>query len=83
VQAKITIANSRETDRLVFVEPWGELYTLHPKKSMDLVAFGETEAPWFTLVETDEATQIYIEKCVDFVACQPGERISCGHSRRH
>ena len=79
--AKIVVTNDRKNSQVLYIEPWGEDYTLRASESMDIVAFGTAALPWFNIVESDRATQIYIENCTDFVVYQNGEEVHCGHNR--
>lgn len=82
--AKIGVINSRDCSqsRVVYVEPWGEDYTLLPGEELEIVATGPNSPPWFNVVEWDQATSVYIEgDCADFAVYQAGQRLECGHNR--
>jgi hypothetical protein len=47
--------------RRVTIEPGGENYTLLPGQNLEVTATGQTAAPSFRIVESDLATQLFIE----------------------
>jgi hypothetical protein len=82
--AKIGVINGRDSSRsrVVYVEPWGEDYTLRPGEELEIVAWGESVPPWFNVVEGDTATSVYVEgDCKEFAVHQAGQQIQCGHKR--
>jgi hypothetical protein len=82
--AKLGVINSCDSagPRVVYVEPWGEDYTLRPGEELVIVATGRASPPWFNVVEYDGATSVYIEgHCPGFAVYQDGRRVECGHNR--
>ncbi len=80
--AKIGIANSRNGPHVVAVEPWANDYTLLPGEELVIIAFGNTAAPWFNVVEWDDTTQVYCEGTNDFKVLQGDTELECGHQRQ-
>ena len=61
---KIGIWNDQNAtrSRVIYVEPWGEDYTLLPDEKLEIVAdSGADDIPWFDIVESNDATQVYCE----------------------
>jgi hypothetical protein len=82
--AKIGVRNSPDSScsRVVYVEPWGEDYTLRPGEQLEIIARGGASPPWFHVVESDGVTSVYVEgDGEDFAVWQDGRRIECGHNR--
>jgi hypothetical protein len=80
--SKLGVCNSRKAPQLVFVEPWANDYTLLHDEELEIVAFGETAVPSFTVVEWDGATQVYCNDTVDFKVVQGDRELECGHQRQ-
>ena len=49
--AKLGVWNSTKHPRVVWVEPWGEDYTLLPEEKLEIAVADESEQPWFNVVE--------------------------------
>ena len=82
LSAKIVITNGRQSSQVVYIEPWGEDYTLLAGESLDVIALGRVIAPWFNVVESDNNIQVYIEgDSTEFAVYQGGLRVRCGHNR--
>ncbi len=82
--SKIGISNhcNNPRSRVVYVEPWGEDYTLLPNEKLEIIAQPSDDiAPWFYIVESDVYTQVYCEATCDFEIWQEGQRLECGHNR--
>jgi hypothetical protein len=79
---KIAVSNSTKRPRIVWVEPWGEDYTLLPGEELELLCRDDTEQPWFHVVEWEDGSQIYVEQGGYFEVLQQGKRIECGHNRQ-
>jgi hypothetical protein len=82
--AKIGIINYQDntSSRVVYVEPWADDYTLLPGE--ELVIFADSDAeehPWFNVVESTNATQVYCEATSGFSVWQNGRELACGHNR--
>jgi hypothetical protein len=78
-----TIANSSDTLITLWVEPWGEDYTLFPQESVDVVA-EECSAGFYLHWSISEGKIIiYAEGDQDAVISvyQQGKRLECGHHR--
>jgi len=64
----------------VWLEPWGEDYTLLPKEECVVVASGEK--PWFNLVFTDNNNvKVYAEDTSEAKVMRGSEVLRCGHQR--
>jgi hypothetical protein len=59
--ARILVTNNRATSRVIYVEPWGADYTLRAGEVIEIIARARDSAPWFDLIEKDDATLVYIE----------------------
>ena len=79
---KIGVSNSRSKPQVVAVEPWANDYTLLPGEELEIIAFGDTELPWFHVVEWDGTSQVYIQVTGDFKVMQNGVELQCGHNRQ-
>ena len=85
--AKIAFDNSREDKRpsAVYVEPIGEDYTLLAGEEFEIIAYGNSEPPWFHVREFGDGCQVYLEgdgNGYDFDVMQNGKRLECGHNRQ-
>lgn len=81
--ARLRVHNSTPMPRIVWVEPWGEDYTLLPGEELEIMARNEAEQPYFTLVEWPQSTQVYLEGVSDdYEVLQDGSRLGCGHNRQ-
>ena len=74
--------------RRILIEPWGEDYWLFPGDEFEIKVIGKEGTPYFTVVEADEYTQVYIETIVtdlgnlaDFEVFHNGEKVVCGYQR--
>jgi hypothetical protein len=80
----IEIRNDRSRPHVVWIEPWGEDYTLIPNQKVH-VEVAETElgtGSYFNLVETEGNTQVYIERGGYPRVSVDGESVECGHNRQ-
>jgi hypothetical protein len=82
LSARIVIENSTNRPRIAWVEPWGEDYTLLSKERLEIIARGDSESPWFHVVEYDQGAQIWIEGSSDYDVVQNGIKLECGHQRQ-
>ena len=82
ISTKFGFSNNRAIPHVVYVEPWGEDFTLMPGEELEIVAFSRGPAPWFYTVESDEGSQIYCNETDDFKVCQNGRELICGHNRQ-
>src|SRR5688572_5177211 len=94
LEARMQVHNSRGKPHTVFVEPWGEDFTLLESEMLEIVARSEpcgkcvppgagdgTEVPWFAVVECPEGTQVYLEATAGYDVLQSGKVLKCGHNR--
>lgn len=74
--------NSRSSPFTVWVEPWGEDFTLLPKADLTVFAKSPAKEPSFTLVQLESGVQVYVEgqDIVDFSVIQDGIELECGHN---
>jgi hypothetical protein len=81
--AKIVIENDTDRPRIVWVEPWGEDYTLLPKEKLEVIVRNGSEPLWFHVVEYVEGCQVYVEGYTNDYEVTQNDRIRyCGHQRR-
>jgi hypothetical protein len=80
--SKISFANRRSVPLLIVVEPWAYDFTLMPGEALDIVGYSDRVAPWFYVVESDDASQVYCEECDIFDVLQEGVLLECGHKRQ-
>lgn len=74
--------SSNQSSRVVYVEPWGEDYTLLPGEELEIIADSNAkEMPWFNVVESYGATSVYCENTSEYVVLQDGRELECGHNR--
>ena len=77
------VGNDTDRPRIVWVEPWGEDYTLFPKEKIEIIARHTLEPPWFEVFEHDDSTEVSIEGQInDYDVLQMGKKIQCGHRRQ-
>jgi hypothetical protein len=81
-KVKIGVWNSRKSPHVVWVEPWGDDYTLLADEKLEIVAIGKGNVPWFNVVEADRSTQVYCESTDDFEVFQNGRLLKSGHQRQ-
>ncbi len=81
-RVKLGVRNSRDQPHVLWIEPWGEDFTLKPGEELELFAYSDSHLPWFELVESDGASAIYCEKTSEFEVFQNGVRLECGHNRQ-
>lgn len=81
--ARCGVANRTGRPRAVYIEPWGEDYTLLAEEELEVIAFGASETTWFSIVDWPEAVQVYIEgPMTHFEVRQAGVSLQCGHQRQ-
>jgi hypothetical protein len=80
--SKLSVSNHRAVPHVVAVEPWGEDFTLLSGEELEIIAFGDSNVPYFNLVEWDGSTQVYREETVNFKVLQAGVQLECGHNRQ-
>ena len=81
--ARILIENGTGRLRIVWVEPWGEDYTLLPKEELEIIARNPLRMPWFKVSEEAASTVVSIEgETNDYDVLQMGAKIPCGHRRQ-
>ena len=83
-QVAIAIWNDRPHLHIVWIEPWGDDYTLLPKQKFTVTTTGPESGsgPWFALVETDGNTQVYVERGAYPLVEVDGIRVEGGHNRQ-
>ena len=83
-QVAIAIWNDRPHLHIVWIEPWGDDYTMLPKQKLTVTTSGPDSGsgPWFALVETDGNTQVFVERG-DYPQVEvDGIRVEGGHNRQ-
>ena len=89
--AKLSFSNSRTVPHIVWIEPWGEDYTLMPGEELQIVATIDYQnwpprpddaAAFFDIVENDGSTQVYCEKTNDVKVMQGDRELEIGHQRQ-
>ena len=80
--SKIGITNSLKSPLGVYVEPWGEDFTLMPGEELFILAYGGWGVPWFHLVESDGVIQVHCEETSNFKVVQGEQELQCGHQRQ-
>lgn len=83
-EVKIRVSHDFKGDRphAVWVEPWCEDHTLLPHEELTIVARGPQTVPWFHLVESEGATQVYCMDTDNFEVFQGDRPIARGHKRQ-
>ena len=81
-RSKIGVSNRRDAPQVVAVEPWADDFTLMPGEELEIVAYSDSAAPWFFVVEWKGTSQIYCNETDDFEVLQGGVRLECGHNRQ-
>jgi len=83
-EVSVEIRNDRSRPHVVWIEPWGEDYTLLPSDKV-LVATTDSDTrtgSWFTLVETEGNTQVYVERGEYPRVLMNDIPVECGHNRQ-
>ena len=80
----IRIHNDRTFPHVVWIEPWGEDYTLLPGEKFDIATTDSNagDGPYFCLVETNGNTQVFVERGNDPQLQIDGIAVECGHNRQ-
>lgn len=80
----IGIWNDRPRPHVVWIEPWGEDYTLLPGEKLLITTSDSNDGitPVFNLVETEGNTQVYVERLTYPKLEIDGVAIECGHNRK-
>lgn len=86
--ARVSFTNYREPKApfTLWVEPWGEDYTLLPGDTLEVVAAGFTTESYFSIVHADHEGDLllYIEGPCDAWTVYDGETaVYCAHNREH
>jgi hypothetical protein len=87
--AKVGFRNDRKAHHTIWIEPWANDYTLKPGEELELVVMGgdlhpmklRNVQPYFYIVESEGATQVYCENTADFKVTQGGRELQNGHQR--
>lgn len=80
--AKLSVCNSRKAPQVVAVEPWANDCTLLPDEDLEIIAVGDSAAPWLNQAEWDGMTQVNCKDTVDFKVVQGDRELECGHQRQ-
>ncbi|MCB9925404.1 MAG: hypothetical protein H6822_24815 [Planctomycetaceae bacterium] len=80
----ISIWNDRSRPHIVWIEPWGEDYTILSGEKFIISTVGSDAdtGPWFALVETGGNTQVYVERGSYPQVELDGVQLECGHNRQ-
>jgi hypothetical protein len=80
----IHLTNRHKSPMVVYIEPWGEDYTLLPDEAVQLLPIGNSCASYLNWVQNaDGCIQVYAEgDCTSIVVYQDGTELSCGHQRQ-
>ena len=80
----IGIWNDRSRPHIIWIEPWGDDYTLLSNQKLLVTTSGSdsNSGPCFTLVETEGNTQVYVERLVYPQVQIDGDKVECGHNRQ-
>ena len=81
MRAELHLGNDTDRPRTIYVEPWGEDFTLRPGEALEVAAFSKGDPPYFHMVWNDDGTQIFCENTDDFVVTADGRQLECGHQR--
>ena len=81
---RIDIRNDRQYPVTVWVEPWGEDYTLLPGESYSFTAATPAEGFHYSINWQDRDMQLYADVgCEEVLATHNSVELSCGHNRQH
>lgn len=79
--SRIGVCNEFARPLIIWLEPWGEDYTLPPEEEVEIVAKDVDEAFHFMILMGEEV-KIYAEgQVVDIGVYQNGRLLECGHNR--
>jgi hypothetical protein len=83
-QSSMEIYNDRTVPHIVWIEPWGEDYTMLVKDKLRIATTSAdtSDAPWFSLVETNGNTQVYVERGDYPQVFINDSVVRCGHNRQ-
>jgi hypothetical protein len=75
------VTNDHKTPVTLWIEPWGEDYTLLPNETVDLVAEAYSEEFYLHWVVSEGKILIYAEgdQAASVSVHQAGNRLQCGH----
>jgi hypothetical protein len=84
--SKLAVHNMTDGPRVIWVEPWGGDFTLLPNEEIEIVANNTLALPWFSLIEHQQCTQVYIQvpdvTSTGYAVMQGGNQLLVGHNRR-
>ena len=80
-RSKLGIHNSQKAPLTVYVEPWGNDYTLMPEEELEVEVAGYDASPWFQLTEWCGSIQVWCNEADDFLVMQGDRELECGHQR--
>lgn len=75
------ITNRNPAPLTLWIEPWGEDYTMRPGEVLEVVAEDLSEAFYFHFVYSEDGIQAYAESCGEVRVYQNGTALQCGHGR--
>ncbi len=78
---RLQVLNQTVKPRTVWVEPWGEDFTVLPGDRLEIIAHNGSEAPGFSVVEGSVSTEVFLEAASSFEALHNGTRVQCGFNR--
>lgn len=78
----IKVSNERREPLTVWLEPWGEDYTLLPDETFDVVAEGASPDFYFDMACNEKDVLVYAEgDCTCVFVLRDGDALECGHNR--
>lgn len=78
---KVTIENDRQKPVTLWLEPWGEDYTLVHKEKIEIRPSNPDEGFHYHLVYGDKRIWVYVEEGEYPEVLSNGTEIYCGHNR--
>ncbi len=82
VTSQLEFSNSHPVPHVVYVEPWGEDFTLLPGEALEVHAYSCGTTPHFHIIASAGGTQVYCEGADTFKVIQDGAELACGHRRQ-
>jgi hypothetical protein len=84
--SQVALTNVTDSLQVIWLEPWGEDYTLYPGESIELIAEAFPDPPAFEFHECPNGLQVFVEGLIggdyDFRVLQNGVTLQCGHQRQ-
>lgn len=66
LRAVVGVSNNSSTSIVVYVEPWADSFVLAAGERQTITAIGAAKLPWFNVVYSDGAVQVYVEDAETF-----------------